>query len=111
MLYRNGVLNFNSANSIYKQKETFLKLDKVIEYVESHYNENINVEKACELLNINYYYFCRLFKKATGSTFIQYLNFVRISVAEKLILTTDMSITRIIMETGFSSLSYFNRIF
>ncbi|MFR2464209.1 MAG: helix-turn-helix transcriptional regulator [Clostridia bacterium] len=40
-------------------------------------------------------------------TFREYLNFVRISEAEKLLLNTDLNITEIAMEVGFSSSSYF----
>ncbi|MBE3102525.1 MAG: helix-turn-helix transcriptional regulator [Firmicutes bacterium] len=98
-------------DSLYQQNEELNRLGKVIEYIELHYNEDINVEMACGLLNLNYFYFCRMFKKVIGRTFVQYLNYVRVSVAEKLLLTTNMPITDIIMETGFSSLSYFNRIF
>lgn len=111
ILYRNEVLNFDSMKSLYKKKEEFKKLEQVIRFIEVNYKDEIPLEKVCEMLKVNYYYFCRLFKKATGNTFIQYLNFVRISVAEKLLITTEMSITDIIFETGFSSLSYFNRIF
>lgn len=111
ILYRNGIFNFDIMSNFYKKKENFKRLEPVISYVESSYKDDITLEKACEILGLNYYYFCRMFKKTTGNTFIQYLNFVRISVAEKLLLTSDMSITDIIFETGFSSLSYFNRTF
>lgn len=111
ILYRNNVLIFSTMDSLYQQNEELNRLGKVIEYIELHYNEDINVEMACGLLNLNYFYFCRMFKKVIGRTFVQYLNYVRVSAAEKLLLTTNMPITDIIMETGFSSLSYFNRIF
>jgi len=74
-------------------------------------DKDITIQKASEIVGINTFYFCRLFKKLTGKTFIHYLNFVRISVSEKLLLTTNMPITVICEQTGFSSLSYCNRIF
>lgn len=110
LLYRNEILSF-SQNNIYKQKELLKKLEKVLAFVERNYFEDISVEDACNLTNFNYSYFCRLFREASGKSFIEYLNFVRVSVAEKLMLTTDKSITDIIGETGFSSMSYFNRVF
>ncbi|MBU3113281.1 AraC family transcriptional regulator [Clostridium lacusfryxellense] len=111
ILYRNGIFNLNNMINLYKKKENFKRLEPVINYVENNYKDDITLEKACDILKINYYYFCRVFKNATGNTFIQYLNFVRISVAENLLVTTDMTITDVIFETGFSSLSYFNRTF
>ena len=111
ILYRNKILDFEIMNDLYKKKEVFNRIQPVISYVESNYMDDIDLEKACKLLRVNYFYFCRLFKKATGKTFIEYLNYVRVSVAEKFIITTSKSITDISIETGFSSLSYFNRIF
>jgi AraC-like DNA-binding protein len=42
-----------------------------------------------------------------GKTFTNYLNYIRITEAEKLLLTTEMTMTEIAQETGFSSSSYF----
>jgi AraC-like DNA-binding protein len=42
-----------------------------------------------------------------GKTFTNYLNYIRITEAEKLLLTTDKSMTEIALEVGFSSSSYF----
>lgn len=111
ILYRDQVLKYNFVNSLHKEELMFSKLEPVIRYVDHHYTENITLETACRLLNLNYHYFCRLFKTATGKPFIQYLNYVRISVAERLLLTTDKPVVEIICDTGFSSLSYFNRTF
>ena len=56
-------------------------------------------------------YFCRLFKKGTGKSYIDYLNYVRVSTAEELLRTTDLSISIIMEKTGFTSLSYFTKVF
>lgn len=111
ILYRNEILKFGIMDDLYKRKEVFNRIQPVISYVETNYAEDIDLESACDLLKVNYFYFCRLFKRATGKTYVEYLNYVRLSVAEKLLITSDKSITEICTETGFSSLSYFNRIF
>jgi len=111
ILYRNNLINFSSLDKLSKNKALLSKLDKAFKLVENHYQENITVQMACDELSFNYHYFCRLFKCATGKTFIQYLNFVRIKHVEKLILTTEKTITQIMCDTGFSSLNYLNRIF
>jgi AraC family transcriptional activator of pobA len=111
LLYRCKILDYKSTLKLYNDNEALEKLKSILNYVETNYYENITVEKACSLLNYSYHYFCKLFKKATGKSFIQYLNFVRINVVEKLLLTTDIPISEIISQTGFSSFSYFNRAF
>jgi len=73
--------------------------------------DNISVEEISAMAHFNYSYFCRLFKKATGKSYIDFLNYVRISVADELLRTTDLPISLILEKTGFTSLSYFNRVF
>ena len=46
-----------------------------------------------------------------GKTFTEYLNYVRITEAEKLLLSTEMNITEVAAETGFSDSSYFIKQF
>lgn len=111
ILYRENILNYNLLNTLVKEKALFPKLFSVLNFVENNYSENITVQLVSNMVGLNYYYFSRLFKATTGKPFVQYLTFVRVSVAEKLLLTTDKSITEIISFTGFSSLSYFNRSF
>lgn len=111
ILYRENVLKSSINKNLIKEEVLFSKLEIIIKYVENNYFEDISLETACNMLNLNYHYFCRLFKKATGRSFVQYLNHVRVSVAEKLLLSTDRPIVDIIGVTGFSSLSYFNRTF
>ena len=79
--------------------------------VNKNYSENVSLEEASSLLGFDTSYFCRIFKSATGATFTEYLNFVRICKAEKLLSQTKKSILEISEAVGFSSLSYFNRVF
>ena len=111
LMFRNRMITSDMPLPAPREDLLKSKLARVIEYVEKHYDEPIEVAQVAKLVNLNPDYFCRLFKSATGQPFIQYLNNVRISVAERLLLTTDRLITDILVETGFSSLSYFNRTF
>ena len=63
------------------------------------------------MLNFDPSYFCRIFKSAIGATFTEYLNFVRVCKAEKMLSRTNNSILDISEAVGFSSVSYFNRVF
>ncbi len=88
-----------------------IRIMPVLEYIDKNYYKDISLDEISGVLNINPYYFCRLFKNATGSSFCEYLNFVRISKSEKLFKTNDKSIMEISLDVGFSSVTYFNRIF
>ena len=89
-------------------KENDLKmLQKVFDYLDENFKFDITVEFIAQLCNLSYSYFSRQFKAMMGKTFTEYLNYIRITEAEKLLLSTDMNITQVALETGFSSTSYF----
>lgn len=108
LLYRDGILL--DTERFFATKE-IQKILPALEYVNKNYSDNISLEDASSLLGFDPSYFCRIFKSATGATFTEYLNFVRVCKAEKLLSSTRKSILEVSEEVGFSSLSYFNRIF
>lgn len=83
------------------------KIQKVFMYVEKNFGSDITAEEMAKLCNMSYSYFSRIFKKIMKKSFSEYLTYVRISEAEKLLVTSDMNITEIAMDVGFSSSSYF----
>jgi YesN/AraC family two-component response regulator len=87
------------------------KILPALSYINENYQEDLTLEEVSELLSFDPSYFCRIFKQATGATFTEYLNFVRVCKAEKLLAKTQRSILEISEAVGFSSVSYFNRIF
>lgn len=87
------------------------KLQEVFTYLDNHYSEELSAEKMARLCNMSYSYFSRFFKKVTGRNFTDYLNYIRVTEAEKLLLTTSMNITEIAFSTGFTNSSYFIKQF
>lgn len=108
ILYRTGILS--EAEKMYDEERTE-KILPVLSYVNENYNEDISIKRASAMLGFDQSYFCRIFKAATGATFTEYLNFVRVCKAEKLLGKTSLGILDIASEVGFSSVSYFNRVF
>lgn len=106
LLYKTNVLNTKEN----LDRENIKKLLPVLNFIEENYDTPITLDQTARLLNLNKDYFCRLFKSATGVTLGEYVNYVRIHKAEEM-LKTDMSISEIAYKTGFSSLSYFNKVF
>ena len=95
---------------IFEGQKELVKLQEVFEYISENYGENITLGELSRIAGLNESYLCRIFKKATGRTVIDYVNFVRVCNAEKL-LKTDMSISDVAYNVGFSTLSHFNHIF
>ena len=107
-LYREEYLS--DGLELYSRKE-IQKILPALTYVSENYAENLTLSVISAHLGFNESYFCRIFKEATGATFTEYLNFVRVCKAEKLLCETQDSIYEIALTVGISSLSYFNRIF
>jgi AraC-like DNA-binding protein len=64
-----------------------------------------------DLLHLTESNFCKFFKKATGKTYSDYLNEMRINEACRLLVQTEKSVNQIAFDCGFETLSYFNRVF
>lgn len=107
-LYRTGILS--NAEQVFASP-TVQKILPALSAINERFAENICLDDISSLLGFDRSYFCRIFKSATGATFTEYLNFVRICKAEKLLSKTDESILDISADVGFSSVSYFNKIF
>ncbi len=107
-LYREHIISV--LEGIHDTREV-RKVLPILKYINTNYNEDITLEAASEMLSFDPSYFCRIFKIATGATFTEYLNFVRIYKSEKLLRGSEKSILEISEAVGFSSVSYFNRIF
>lgn len=82
-----------------------------IEYIKSHSAENITLKQASANVYISQSYLGKLFKEATGETFHDYLNKVRIERAKELFRTTDSLIYEICENVGYDSLDYFRKQF
>lgn len=107
-MYRNGILQ--EVDKSYDE-EAVRKVQKSIAFIDECYAEKISLEDISKVSNLNEFYFCRLFKRATGGTVIDYLNFVRIQEAKIMLIHTQDSISKIAYDVGFSNLAYFNRLF
>ena len=95
----------------HKQKEYLQKFNDVLDYIDSHYTEELTLDDIADFSGFSKYHFTRLFKQYTDSTFYDYLSFRRIKSAEELLAKPELSITEIALQSGFSSISTFNRIF
>ena len=108
LLHRNGIIADLSSCI---DKNAITKLSAVFEHVEENLSREISLEEVATLNGMNREYFCRFFKRSCGITLVDYLNFARIHRAEELLISTQESISDISELLGFSSVSYFTRVF
>ncbi len=86
-------------------------IDTITEYIDEHSAEPLLVEDLAARCNMSYSYFAKNFKQIYGRSCKEYIEFVRISKAEDLLLFTDFDLTYISQETGFSDCSHLIKIF
>jgi AraC-like DNA-binding protein len=87
------------------------RINKVCTHLQLHFAESISLKQVADLVYMTESNFCKFFKKATSTTFSDYLNELRINEACHLLLSTEDNISKIANDSGFESLSYFNRVF
>lgn len=83
----------------------------MLHYVKSNYKKDISLNEVAGLLNVSPEYFCRLFKKQTGQTFLEYLNAVRLLHFHQDLLDTDYSINDLLTRNGITNYKVFMRAF
>ena len=82
-----------------------------VEYIASHYDQEITLAEVAEQTHLNPSYLSTLFRQVTGQTFKEYLNRVRVQEAQRLLTHTDYPIMEISIACGFSDQSYFTKVF
>lgn len=96
-----------SNSSVFDEHEKLMPaIAKAIEYAQNNYSTT-TASDAAEISGLSYSYFSRVFKKIMGKSFNEYLNYIRISEAKRMLICTDADITKIAMDTGFATSSYF----
>ena len=74
-------------------------------------DDRISLDQVASVANMSASHFCRVFKKATDMNFSEYVARVRVEKAKKMLLESNYTMTHIAFDTGFNSVTDFNRTF
>ena len=96
-----------SSQTILKQQE---RMHRIHQFVEMNFQKPIDTVQIANEVNLSLPAFCRYFKKTMKLTYTDFVNQYRVQYAKKLLIQ-DKNVTETCFESGFESLSYFNRIF
>lgn len=94
-----------------KTKSNSPSITRAIKYIEENYTNEISIDELCNELNINKCYFCSIFKKETGFTFINYLNSYKVEKSKELLKDPNLSLLDIALAVGFNNQSYYSTVF
>ena len=87
------------------------KVEEIACFIAQNYTERLTVQQIGKFANLHPNYAMNLFQKTFGTTLINYLTQHRVSHAQRLLATTDQSVTDIAFQSGFLSISRFNDAF
>ncbi len=80
-------------------------------FIADRFADELSLDDVAGAVNMSAFYFCKMFKKATGMTFTDYLARIRIEKVKNLLLNPHKRVSEAAFEAGFQSLSQFNRVF
>ncbi len=83
----------------------------IVQYVHTNYYENITLDSLEEHFHVHTYKISKLFKDKIGENFHHFLNHIRIQHACSLLISSDMTVTDIALETGYESYVTFSKTF
>lgn len=100
-----------NTNNISDASEKINQLKPVLEYIETHFSEDIKLVTLSEIVGMNENYFCRFFYSLTHQTPISYVSHYRIEQGANMLLATNFSVTEVAFRCGFNDTGYFIKSF
>lgn len=87
------------------------KVSEVASYITSHPADTKSLDDISKRFFISKCYLSRIFKEVTGFTVSEYININRVQEAQKMLVDTELSITKISEYLGYESITYFEKVF
>jgi AraC-like DNA-binding protein/ligand-binding sensor protein len=97
--------------AVRREKDETTNMTRARRFIEDHQAEPLSLGRIAQVANISRHYFCKMFKKATGMNFIDYLSRVRVEKSKTLLLNPHSRVSEVAFACGFQSMTNFNREF
>ena len=97
--------------AVRRENDESMNMARARHFIEKHQAEPLSLGRVAQAANISRHYFCKMFKKATGVNFIDYLSRVRVEKSKALLLNPNSRISEAAFACGFQSMTNFNRAF
>jgi AraC family transcriptional regulator len=87
------------------------KLNQILDYIEAHLDQNLDLEALAQQIDMSQFYFSRLFKRSLHITPHQYVIQQRVDRAKQLLRQGSMTLAEIALACGFANQAHLNRHF
>lgn len=111
LLYRGFALSEENSQKVLQFQVDYNKIVDAVVYIDEHYQSHISLSFLSELTHLSPNYFSTLFHQVMSVSVSGYINQKRISHACLLLKTTGLNVTEIAFQSGFNSVSHFNKVF
>lgn len=101
--------NILPDTKVYEKNSAYIS--DILEYINHHYTGSITLTELSSRFYISEYHLCRSFKKATGRTIVEYINYLRIEKAKQLLTESPKTIETVAKMCGFKTTTHFNHVF
>lgn len=109
LCFRTEILIQNKTTG--KQLSSMNQLKEVLDFIRSHYAEEITLKELADIACMSPTYFCRYFHQEMGKTPFAFLNEYRVKKAAILLDDSSLYVSDIAINCGFDNISYFIRKF
>lgn len=86
-------------------------IERAMRFIGDHASESLTLAKVASFVGLSRQHFCKSFKESVGLSFIDYLSRLRLEKASVLLRDPGMRISEVAYQSGFQSISQFNRMF
>ncbi len=107
-LCTNHLISSDLSKENQSTSEKYVKT--VLEYINDHFDEEINLDMLADLCNVTKFYLSREFKRYTGQTIFTYITMLKCKKAQTC-LKQGMTVTETALACGFESVSYFSQTY
>lgn len=94
-----------------EQLKNQMQMERVRQYIETHYMEDICLQDAAAALHYSEVYFCKFFKNNFDKNFIMYLSELRVEKAKELLADVTINVRDISRRVGYRDSGYFTKVF
>jgi AraC-like DNA-binding protein len=105
---RNCMVTGNTSEATMRMQARYIAMT---EFIAKHYQEKLLLEQIARAANISRSEALRCFRTLAGQTPVEYLLNHRLRQAQRLLTSTEKTITEIAQASGFESVAYFDRVF
>lgn len=97
------------ANSLSSKESE--RINIIYTYLKENHLEKITLRNIASEVSMSNDTFCRFFKKTFNTSFFSFLNEYKVSIASKMLIDTDLSVSEVGYKTGYNNLTFFHRQF